>query len=314
MASAKQTAINQLGNEDDYIGLNALNNERNVAQDTYNTNVNTLQNAYNTLLQNAENRKVEANKDFTEGRNTIASTNYMNNRGITGADLSNRGLSSGFKQLSKYGSVLQNNKSNSNLANTYYNSLEDIKTSIDTGTNEYNTNLETAKNNLNAILADIGTREANARNAYRQQVAALAEQIQARWDANANAAAYNKLLSQQIEEQRKANEAEYNARLAQYYSGLMGDNPTSAKVQEVAKKFMADTGETDMTKALQWLNQYNVYNSNLVNPYYTPNPSKEIKVNVSTKPKSETTSTKPASLISKLLPYILNDNTKLGGK
>ena len=33
MASAKQTAINRLGSEDDYIGLKALNDERKKASE-----------------------------------------------------------------------------------------------------------------------------------------------------------------------------------------------------------------------------------------------------------------------------------------
>ena len=201
MASAKQTAINRLGSEDDYIGLKALNDERKVAQDTYNTNYNALQNAYNDLVSNVNSRRQQARTSFNEGRGTVANNNYMNTRGLTGDKLGARGVTNSMAQLGRFGSDMQVGKSNSNLANTYYNSLSDIQAALDKGTNEYNTNLETAKNTLSGALANIGTREANARNAYRQAVASLAEQIQSRWDSKA---LYNAQINYYKQQQEQA--------------------------------------------------------------------------------------------------------------
>lgn len=180
MASAKTEAKNQLGSEDKYIGLKALNQERQVANNVYNTNVQALKDTYNRLLQTAENNRVQAKTDFNSGRNDVSQNAYLSTRGITVDKLGARGVSSGTSQLGNFGTALQSGRANSDLANTYYGTMDDIQNTVDTGTDEYNTNMSTAKNVLDQALASIATREANARNAYKLAVAQLAEQIAAR--------------------------------------------------------------------------------------------------------------------------------------
>lgn len=180
MASAKTEAKNQLGSEDKYIGLSALNKERDVANNVYNTNVQALKDTYNRLLQTAENNRVQAKTDFNSGRSDVSQNAYLSTRGITADRLGARGVSSGTAQLGKFGTALQSGRANSDLANTYYGTMDDIQNTVNTGTSEYNTNMSTAKNVLDKALADIATREANNRNAYKLAVAQLAEQIASR--------------------------------------------------------------------------------------------------------------------------------------
>lgn len=187
MSKARNAAISELGKEDDYINLKGFNTERTNLQNTYNTDYNNLQNAYNNLLSTAEQNKISAGKDFVSNRNVVDASDYMATRGRTGADLSSRGLSKGFGSAGRFATNLQRNQANSNIANTYYNAMADIQKDIDTGTQTHNYNMESLKNQLDKGLAEVAAREAAARNNYRALVAQLAEQKQARYDANAYA-------------------------------------------------------------------------------------------------------------------------------
>lgn len=186
MASAKQEAIKSLGNVNDYIGLDALNKERQVANDVYNTTNKSLQDEYNNLLEKIANNRETTKKDFAAGRSTVAENAYQSYNPATSYA---RGLGTNVSQLNELRQGMEVDRQNSNLANTFYNTMNEIDTAERQGTNKYNINLENARNTLNDTLAGIGTREANARNAYNQAVASLAEQIQARREAAAQAAA-----------------------------------------------------------------------------------------------------------------------------
>lgn len=196
MASAKSEAQRYLGREDDYINLAGLNKERNIANQVYNTNRTTFQNAYNDLLSTIASNRQKARTDFGSGRSTINENAYMRDR-QNALDLSSRGLRGGLVELGKLGNRMETGRQYSNLANTFYNTMNELDATQRTGENEYNTNLEQAQNTLQAALADIGAREAAGRNQYRAQVAQLAEQIQARRDAAAAAAASLALQRQQ---------------------------------------------------------------------------------------------------------------------
>lgn len=184
MSKARNAAISELGKEDDYINLKGFNTERTNLQNTYNTDYNNLQNAYNNLIATAEQNKISAGKDFVSNRNVVDTSDYMATRGKTGADLSSRGLSKGFGSAGRFATNLQRNQANSNIANTYYNAMADIQRDIDIGTQTHNYNMESLKNQLAKGMADVAAREAAARNNYRALVAQLAEQKQARYDAN----------------------------------------------------------------------------------------------------------------------------------
>lgn len=235
MASAKKEAQKMLGKENDYINLKGLNKERSIANDVYNTNTTSFQNAYNDLLNTISTNRGKAKTDFSSGRGAISENAYLQNRNDI-SNLASRGLNGGLAQLSKLGNRMETGRQFSDLANTYYNTMNELDANEKTYTNEYNTNMETAKNTLNAALADIGSREKAARNAYKAAVAQLAEQIQARRAAQAQAAAtraYYNNLSKQDEKNRLNNinneliniyKNDGAGKALDFYRNVMGNN------------------------------------------------------------------------------------------
>ena len=251
MASAKKQAQNYLGNENDYINLKGLNEERQLANDVYNTNTKSFQNAYNDLLSNIASNRTKAKTDFGSGRSTISENAYLQNRN----DLSNfaaRGLNGGIAQLNKLGNRMETGRQFSDLANTYYNTLNELDANEKTYTNNYNTNMEGAKNTLNAALANISSREKAGRNAYKAAVAQLAEQIQARRDAAAASARSYALQEKQYKDATKA--ALINSLLE-----VAGDGSDASKVIKAGQRYMSLVPNSTMQDAIKFMHKYGIY-------------------------------------------------------
>ena len=251
MASAKKQAQSYLGNENDYINLKGLNEERQLANDVYNTNTKSFQNAYNDLLSNITSNRTKAKTDFGSGRSTISENAYLQNRN----DLSNfaaRGLNGGIAQLNKLGNRMETGRQFSDLANTYYNTLNELDANEKTYTNNYNTNMEGAKNTLNATLANISSREKAGRNAYKAAVAQLAEQIQARRDAAAASARSYALQEKQYKDATK--EALINSLLE-----VAGDGRDANKVIKAGQRYMSLVPNSTMQDAIKFMNKYGIY-------------------------------------------------------
>lgn len=260
MASAKKQAQSYLGNENDYINLSGLNEERKLANDVYNTNTKSFQNAYDDLLRTISSNKNKAKTDFSSGRATVSENAYLQNRNDM-SDLAARGLNGGIAQLNKLGNRMETGRQFSNLANTYYNTMNELNANEKTANNEYNTNMEGARNTLNATLAAISSREKAGRNAYKAAVAQLAEQIQARRDAAAAAA---KNYSLQV----KALEDSNRQALIERLKKVAGDGTDAGKVLEAGRLYMSDVPNSTMQDALKFMNKYGVYSLNsLKNPY-----------------------------------------------
>ena len=254
---SRAEAIKKLGKEDDYINLKGFNTERDIAQNTYNTNYNALQTQFNNLLATADRNKVSAKSDFNSSRDVLNRNSYMATRGKTGADLSSRGLSKGFGSGGKFVSNLQRNNASSTLANTYYDAMADIQRDIDKGTQDHNYNMETLKLGLEKTLADIGAREAAARNNYRAQVAQLAEQIQARNEAK-------DFAQKQLDAAEKQYQLDLNAELAKRYTP--NDRTSADEIIKMAQQIVKDgfvkSGDKivdNVGDALAWLNNNGVY-------------------------------------------------------
>lgn len=254
MASAKKQAQSYLGNENDYINLKGLNEERQLANDVYNTNTKSFQDAYNDLLSNIASNRTKAKTDFGSGRSTVSENAYLQNRN----DLSNfaaRGLNGGIAQLNKLGNRMETGRQFSDLANTYYNTLNELDANEKTYTNEYNTNMEGARNTLNAALANISSREKAGRNAYKAAVAQLAEQIQARRDA-ADAAAKSYAL------QVKALEDSNRQTLINNLLEIAGDGRDASKVIQAGQKYMSYVPNSTMQDAIKFMHKYGIYSPN----------------------------------------------------
>lgn len=182
--TAKQYAQQQLGTLD----LSYLDKERENAQNTYNTSNSSLQTNFNNLLQQIENNRADTRKNFNTGRATVAEQSYNANR-TNQADLASRGVgSSGLKGLGEVGNRIETGRQYSNLANEFYNNMNELQTTEDQGRSQYDIDQQVIKNTLNQALAGIDTRRGEAQNNYNMTLGQLAEQIQGRWDANDNAA------------------------------------------------------------------------------------------------------------------------------
>lgn len=259
MASAKREAQKQLGSENDYINLKGLNQERSLANDVYNTNTTSFQNAYNDLLNTIAGNRKKAKTDFGSGRATVSENAYLQNRNDI-SNLASRGLNGGIAQLSKLGNRMETGRQFSNLANTYYNTMNELDANEKTGTNEFNTQMEGARNTLNAALANIDAREKAGRNAYRAAIAQLAEQIQARRDAAAATA-------RSLAEQREANKnAAYNALVSEIRNAL-GKDTSVTNVGDVAGRYAKAiekyTGKkTNRSQAMNFMYQAGLYDPN----------------------------------------------------
>lgn len=257
MASAKKQAQSYLGSENDYINLKGLNEERNLANDVYNTNTKSFQNAYNDLLSQIGSNRTKAKKDFGSGRATVSENAYLQNRDNI-ADLSSRGVGSGIAALNKLGNRMETGRQFSDLANTYYNTMNELDANEKTYTNEYNTNMESARNTLNAALADIGAREKAGRNAYKAAVAQLAEQIQARRDAAAASARSYALQAKQYEDDSR--QALINSLLE-----VAGDGTDAGKVIKAGQRYMSLVPKSTMQDAIKFMSKYGIYNPSTFN-------------------------------------------------
>lgn len=278
MASAKKQAQSYLGNENDYINLSGLNEERKLANDVYNTNTKSFQNAYDDLLRTISSNKNKAKTDFGSGRATVSENAYLQNRNDM-SDLAARGLNGGIAQLNKLGNRMETGRQFSNLANTYYNTMNELNANEKTANNEYNTNMEGAKNTLNATLADISSREKAGRNDYKAAVAQLAEQIQARRDAAAAAA---RSYALQVKELENSNREALIKRL----KGFAGDGTDAGKVLEAGRAYMSYVPNSTMQDALKFMNKYGIYSLNsLKNPYSSTSTKTNTKSTKSTNSK-----------------------------
>lgn len=183
--SAKDYAKEQLGDLD----LSHLNTERDVLNQSYNTSKSSLENNFNNLINQINSNRADTRKNFNTGRATVAENSYTANR-QNQADLASRVAgSSGLKTLGEVGNRMETGKQYSNLANEFYSSMDELQNTENQGKSQYDIDLQTIKNTLDQGMANVATREAEAKNAYNMTLGQLAEAVQGRWDANANAQA-----------------------------------------------------------------------------------------------------------------------------
>ena len=183
--SAKDYAREQLGNLD----LSYLKGEEDVANRTYGTTKSSLETNLNNLMNQIQSNREDTRKNFNTGRATVAENAYAANR-QNQADLASRGVgSSGLKSLGEIGNRMETGQQYSNLANKFYSTMTDLDNTEKQSRDQYDIDLQVAQNTLDSALAGINSRRGEAQNQYNQALGQLAEQVQSRWDANANAQA-----------------------------------------------------------------------------------------------------------------------------
>ena len=285
--NAKSYAREQLGNLD----LSYLKGEEDVANKTYGTTKNALQTNFNDLLNQITSNREDTRKNFNTGRATVAENAYAANRQNM-ADLASRGIgSSGLKTLGEVGNRMETGQQYSNLANKFYSTMTDLDNTEKQSRNQYDIDLQKAKNTLDSALAGINSRRGEAQNNYNMALGQLAEQVQGRWDANANAQAALELQRQQLAQAKAAAAQSHadavaaakqqlkQAQTESLYKILSGTDKTDTKSVAQARNAIMSTYGVDANtadKALQQLGyvptgSYSALGVNVAQPYYTGN-------------------------------------------
>lgn len=251
--SAKDYARQQLGDLD----LSYLKGEEDVANRTYGTTKSSLETNLNNLMNQIQSNREDTRKNFNTGRATVAENAYAANR-QNQADLASRGVgSSGLKSLGEIGNRMETGQQYSNLANKFYSTMTDLENTEKQSRDQYDIDLQTAKNTLDSALAGIASRRGEAQNQYNQALGQLAEQVQGRWDANANAQA---ALRQAKAAAAQAHADAVNAANSQLSSAkkqalteIVNNKNTSVDQKRAAIQTMFGVDAGTATKALQQL-------------------------------------------------------------
>lgn len=256
MATAKDVAAQQLGSLD----LSYLDKEKNVATDVYNTGKSSLETSYQNLLDQLSKNRAGTKTDFTKGRATVSESAYDMDR-ANKANLASRGVGkSGLVELGQVGNRIETGRQYSDIANKYYDTMSDLDTTEKTGTQNYNTDLKGLLNTYNQNIANIDTRRGEATNNYNITLANLAESIQSRWDAEANAQAS---LAAQIE--ANANTGRSNAYNSAYniLTGIGKD-----KYGDAYNAVKLATGNILSDAEIKQILKDNGYNQSLYSSFY----------------------------------------------
>lgn len=258
MANAKTQAQYNLGDIKDYVNYKGYDAQRQNAQDMYNSSIKSLEDKYNQLVGNINENRNQLSRDFASGRSTVANEYYDNRNLKKGSDLSSYLKSTGVGSLNNVLSRINLGNENSRLANTYYSGEDELNTQLGYINKDYDINRQNAKNTLNATMADIQAREKEAENDYNNKVASLAEQIQSRWDANANAQAalaeQKRYNNESLKNQMENYEQSFKVKLSE----IAGSEPTEESFKNAVKYYMDVKGGTEKD-AYDFLNSINIY-------------------------------------------------------
>lgn len=223
-SGAKKEAKNLLGKFDS----SGYKEQKSAAKSMYDTSLADAENQW-TNLQNrlTANRKASAT-DFSRGRSNVSESDYLANR-VNANRRATGGIDkTGFDTASDLGSRMELGRQYSNLANTYYNALEGIDRSETEGQQAYDIARRQAGDIYNSALANINLAKQGAQNQYNAQLASLAEGIQSRWDANANAAAALQAQKDQYASDLAFKKAGF---IKDITSGLSGDSDNNSILQ-----------------------------------------------------------------------------------
>lgn len=152
-------------------------NERKSAKNKYNTNLKSLRNEYDNFINEINSQRVKNDNSFNSGRNTIERDAYFANR-QNAQDLAARGLSGGIAKLNQMTINNEIDRQHSDLANNYYNTVEELDTSQRQADDQYKLDKRGLKDDYESLIANINAREASDYMNYKLRVASLAESLQ----------------------------------------------------------------------------------------------------------------------------------------
>ena len=167
----------------------AYNQQRDVAQNTYNTNWQNVQNQYRNLQDKLKLQQQRANRDFAEGLVDVAESSF--NRQRTGSgNLANRGLlASGITNMLNQADTAQKGDEIGKLLKNAGAISSDTADKLSQATSKYAQESSGLMSKLANTLADVGDAETAAQNRYNQVLAGIAGAMDEREANNALQAA-----------------------------------------------------------------------------------------------------------------------------
>lgn len=167
----------------------AYNQQRDVAQNTYNTNWENVQNQYRNLQDKLKLQQQRANRDFAEGLVNVAENSFNRERQGSG-NLANRGLSaSGLTNMLNQADTAQKGEDIGNLLKTAGAISADTAGKLSQATSKAASEETGLLGKLADTLGDIGDAETALQNRYNSTLAGIAGAMDQREANNALQAA-----------------------------------------------------------------------------------------------------------------------------
>ena len=167
----------------------AYNQQRDVAQNTYNTNWENVQNQYRNLQDKLKLQQERANRDFAEGLVNVAENSFNRQRQGSG-NLANRGLSaSGLTNILNQADTMQKGEDIGNLLKTAGAISADTAGKLSQATSKAASEETGLLGKLANTLGDIGDAETALQNRYNNVLAGIAGAMDEREANNALQAA-----------------------------------------------------------------------------------------------------------------------------
>ena len=167
----------------------AYNQQREVAQNTYNTNWQNVQNQYRNLQDKLKLQQQRANRDFAEGLVNVAENSLDRQRTGSG-NLANRGLlASGLTNMLNQSDTIQKGEEIGKLLKSAGDVSLSTADKLSQATSKAAQEGTGLMGKLANTLADVGDAETAAQNQYNQTLAGIAGAMDEREANNALAAA-----------------------------------------------------------------------------------------------------------------------------
>lgn len=167
----------------------AYNQQRDVAQNTYNTNWENVQNQYRNLQDKLKLQQQRANRDFAEGLVNVAENSFNRQRQGSG-NLANRGLSaSGLTNILNQADTMQKGEDIGNLLKTAGAISADTAGKLSQATSKAASEETGLLGKLANTLGEIGDAETALQNRYNNTLAGIAGAMDQREANNALQAA-----------------------------------------------------------------------------------------------------------------------------
>jgi len=167
----------------------AFGQQREVAQNTYNTNWQNVQNQYKNLQDKLKLQQERANRDFAEGLVDVAE-NSFNRQRVGSGNLSNRGLAaSGLTNILNQADTAQKGEEIGKLLKSAGAISADTADRLSQANTKYAQESSSLMGKLADTLADVGDAETAAQNRYNQTLAGIAGAMDQREANNALQAA-----------------------------------------------------------------------------------------------------------------------------